>query len=61
MYLIFVEENIYAILTARDSITDHYAVEAERKGLSPSQFVNRLERISGFSKDNYDSAVLRDE
>ncbi len=51
----------YGILTARDSITDHYAVEAENKGLSPSQFVNRLEKISGCSKDNYNSAVLSDE
>ena len=51
----------YGVLTARDSITDHYAVEAERRGLTPSQFVNRLEKISGFSKDNYNSKVLSDE
>lgn len=51
----------YGILTARDSITDHYAVEAEHQGLSPSQFVTRLEKISGCSKDNYNSAVLSDE
>ena len=51
----------YAILTARDNITDHYAVEAERKGLSPSQFANHLESISGYSKDNYNSAILSDD
>jgi 4-hydroxy 2-oxovalerate aldolase len=51
----------YGVLTARDSITDHYAVEAERKGLTPSQFVTRLERISGSSKDNYKSEILSDE
>ena len=48
-------------LTARDSITDHYAVEAERRGLTPSQFVNRLEKISGSSKDNYNNEILSDE
>ena len=31
----------YGVLTARDSITDHYAIEAERKGLSASQFSTR--------------------
>ena len=51
----------YGVLTARDSITDHYAVEAERKGLIPSQFVKRLERISGSSKDNYNSEILSDD
>ena len=51
----------YAILTARDSITDHYAVEAEYQGLSPSKFVTRLKKITGCLKDNYNSAVLSDE
>tara|TARA_Y100000991_G_C21948177_1_gene338438 strand:- start:438 stop:1379 length:942 start_codon:yes stop_codon:yes gene_type:complete len=51
----------YGILTARDSITDHYAVEAERKGLTPSQFISRLEGITGFSKDNYNTQILNDE
>ena len=51
----------YGVLTARDSITDHYAVEAERRGLSPSQFAKRLAGISGSSKDNYNSAILSDE
>ena len=51
----------YGILTARDSITDHYAVEAERIGLNPSQFAKRLERINGSSKDNYDKKVLSSE
>ena len=51
----------YGILTARDSITDHYAVEAERKGLTPSEFVKRLQEIRGFSKDNYNSKILSDE
>ena len=51
----------YGVLTARDSITDHYAVEAERKGFTPSQFARRLEGIEGFSKDNYNSKILSDE
>ncbi len=51
----------YGILTARDSITDHYAVEAEHKGLTPSQFVKCLQEIKGFSKDNYNSEILSDE
>ena len=51
----------YGVLTARDSITDHYAVEAERKGISPSQFATRLEGIVGSSKDNYDSKLLTNE
>ena len=51
----------YGLLTARDSITDHYAVEAELKGFTPSEFVTRLQRISGFSKDNYDKKILTDE
>ena len=48
----------YGTLTARDSITDHYAVEAELKGLTPSQFATQLEGISGYSKDNYDCKIL---
>ncbi|MGY9060391.1 MAG: hypothetical protein ACKVHI_11470, partial [Candidatus Puniceispirillales bacterium] len=51
----------YGVLTARDSITDHYAVEAEDKGMSPSQFATRLEGIAGSSKDNYNSKILSDE
>ena len=51
----------YGVLTARDSITDHYAVEAEYRGLIPSQFVNQLNKISGSSKDNYNSKVFSDE
>ena len=49
----------YGVLTARDSITDHYAVEAENLELLPSQFASRLKGISGFSKDNYDRNILR--
>ena len=48
----------YGVLTARDSITDHYAVEAEHLKLIPSQFASRLDGISGFSKDNYDRDIL---
>ena len=51
----------YGVLTARDSITDHYAVEAERIGISPSQFANKLKGIVGSSKDNYNSKLLADE
>ena len=51
----------YGVLTARDSITDHYAVEAEHRGLIPSQFVKQLNKISGSSKDNYNSKVFVDE
>lgn len=48
----------YGILTARDNITDHYAVEAELKKLAPSEFASRLEKIEGHSKDNYDKKIL---
>jgi hypothetical protein len=51
----------YGILTARDSITDHYAVEAEHRGLKPSQFANQLEKISGSSKDNFNNKILNHE
>ena len=51
----------YGVLTARDSITDHYAVEAERIELHPSQFSKRLEGIVGSAKDNYDKTIFRDE
>ena len=51
----------YGILTARDSITDHYAVEAEQIGLIPSQFAKNLEDIRGTSKDNYDKKILSGE
>lgn len=51
----------YGALTARDGITDHYAVEAERIGLNPSQFAKRLEGIVGSSKDNYIKKILGDE
>ena len=36
-------------------------VEAERKGISPSQFATRLKGIVGSSKDNYDSKLLTNE
>jgi 4-hydroxy 2-oxovalerate aldolase len=51
----------YGVLTARDSITDHYAVEAERIGIHPSQFSKRLEGIIGSEKDNYNKNILSDE
>ena len=51
----------YGIQTDRENITDHYAVEAERIGLNPSQFAKSLKGIKGFSKDNYDKSILRDE
>ena len=51
----------YGVLTARDSITDHYAVEAERMGLTPSEFAHRLEGIVGSLKDNYNNKILSDE
>lgn len=51
----------YGVLTARDSITDHYAVEAELRGISPSQFAKCLEGIVGSEKDNYNRKILSDE
>ena len=51
----------YGVLTARDSITDHYTVEAEDKEMSPSQFATRVEGIVGSSKDNYNCKILNDE
>ena len=51
----------YGVLTSRDSITDHYAVEAERLGITPSEFGVRLEGIVGPLKDNYNSKLLRNE
>jgi len=51
----------YGILTARDNITDHYAVEAERIRLTPSEFAARLDAIAGTLKDNYDRKILSDE
>ena len=50
----------YGVLTARDSITDHYAVEAERRALKPSLFAKKIEEIKGLSKDNYDKNILDD-
>ena len=38
-----------------------YAVEAEHKGLMPSEFATRLDGIAGSSKDNYNSEILSDE
>ena len=51
----------YGVLTARDSITDHYAVEAENKKLTPSQFAICLNKIKGSLKDNYDNKILSNE
>ena len=51
----------YGILTARQNITDHYAVEAERIGLNPSQFTESLKGIKRLSKDNFDKSILSDE
>jgi len=51
----------YGLLTARNSITDHYAVEAEKKGLAPSKFAASMEGVQGSSKDNYNSYVLDNE
>lgn len=48
----------YAILTARDSITDHYAVAAEEKFELPSHFAKKLERINGKAKDNYNPKLM---
>ena len=44
----------YGVLTARDSITDHYAVEAENKKLTPSQFAARLKKIKGSFHDAWE-------
>ena len=38
----------YGVLTARDSITDHYAVEAENSKINSSQFAHQLKRNSRF-------------
>ena len=51
----------YGILTARDSITDHYAVEAEYKRIKPSKFSNKLNLIKGSYKDNYDNTILNND
>ena len=51
----------YAILTARESITDHYAVEAENKLFKPSEFSKKLSLIKGSNKDNYDKKILSDD
>ena len=51
----------YLMVTGRYSITDHYAVEAERIGLTPSHFASRLEGIVGSSKDNYNFKILSNE
>ena len=51
----------YGILTARKSITDHYAVEAENKRIKPSKFSNQLNLIKGSYKDNYDETLLNND
>ena len=51
----------YGVLTSTEGITDHYAVEAESEELIPSQFAKKLKKITGFSKDNYNSKILKDE
>ena len=51
----------YGILTAMGNITDHYAVEAERIGLSAIQFEKSLKRIKGFPKDAYYTSILSNE
>ena len=51
----------YGILTARDSITDHYAVEAEFKRIKPSKFSDKLNLIKGSYKDNYDKTILKND
>ena len=51
----------YGVLTARHSITDHYAVEAEQRAILPSQFAKCLGKIRGSAKDNYDGSILSDE
>ena len=51
----------YGVLTARDSITDHYAVEAENKELTPSKFAILLKKIKGSLKDNYNYKILSNE
>ena len=51
----------YGILTARDSITDHYAVASEQKGLTPTQFVSCLDRIASDLKVNNNNKLLNNE
>ena len=48
----------YGILTAREGITDHYAVEAEKKLMRLDLFARILSEIEGKDKDNYNEKKL---
>lgn len=49
----------YGLLTARDGITDHYAVEAEKYGIHPSEFAKLLKSVNGVARDVFDKTLLR--
>ena len=57
--LLTMKPNSYGIITAHFSITDYYALQAQKHRISPSNFYYLAQEISGFDKDNYSSQALR--
>ncbi len=48
----------YGLISSHYSITDYYANEARKKGISPSKFLEIASKIDGRYKDVYDEGVL---
>ncbi len=50
--------NSYGIISSHFSITDYYALQAMRLGLTPSAFYEKAKVIKGIDKDNYSRESL---
>lgn len=48
----------YYLVTGRQNITDNYALEAEKKGVNMSNFIDFCRSVKGLDRDNYDKNLL---
>ena len=56
--LLNMKPSSYGLISSHYSITDYYANEAKKKGLSPSKFLEIAAKIDGRFKDVYNDEVL---
>ena len=48
----------FFMVTGRYGITDHYAVQAQKLGISMGDFINFCSTVSGLDRDNFDNELL---
>ena len=56
--LLSMQPSSYGIISSYYSITDYYALEAQKRNISPSKFFEIAKSIKGKDKDNYVNGVL---